>query len=497
MNIIEKFKEYPHETRKLIKNGMKLYEKIENKKIKFPDSSFLFSNMDKVVISLFVSSFLNEEIRDAFEKENIEIDDVLMFVNAKNLFLDFQDTDNNKFKEKTITLFDNLLEEIRKDDSSLKQKENLHIESLVEALFYQKKCGSNVLNSFFSYNGFLKKPFYHPAYDKILELIEKRHNDEISLLYVDYYDYSFMYEELKEYGNILNEKLYLENPAVGRSEELKKLIVSLLIEDSSTLIIGDAGVGKTSLVEGLGYLIKKGKVPNRLKNTRILNLDVASLLAGTKYRGDFEEKVVNIIELVKDLDDIIIYVDEFHNVMGAGATSNKDLDFANMLKPYLSSGEVKVIGATTTEEYEKIKEDKAFKRRFNKIEIKEPDSALLHRIISSTITKLENETYVNFEFSKEEKEQIINSLIEVTKKGYRKYNDVENNPALCLRILKRAFAYALYDDSYSLRIEDVINSIMDEETIYESAKTKYIVGLKGKPKKLNNVVEFSRYRKNV
>lgn len=497
MDVIEQFKDYPHETVMLVKNGMTIYERIKNKEIKFPDSTFLFSNMDKVVISLLISSFLNFNIKEAFEEENINMEDVFLFINADSIFTDYSNLNKHNFTEKTVTLFNNLLNEIRKNDSSLKEKENVHIEAVIEALFYPNKCGSNVLNSFFNYNGFLKKPFYHPSYDNILKLIEKRQNHEENILYDDYNYEEFMYEDLKDYGVFLDEKIYSINPAVGREEELKKLMISLLIEDSSSLIVGDAGVGKTSLVDGLNYLIKKGKVPERLKNIKILSLNVASLLAGTKYRGDFEKKIEDIIETVKELDNVILYIDEFHTVMGAGATTNKDLDFANMLKPYLSSGEIKIIGATTTNEYEKIKEDKAFKRRFNKVEIKEPSDALLHNIISSTILKLQKETDVNFELDNETKEQVINTLIEVTKKTHRKYDEEENNPALALRILKKAYAYSLYENSYSIKIEHIKNAIMEEETLYESAREKAVKNLEKELKELNNVIDFARYRKNV
>ena len=112
-----------------------------------------------------------------------------------------------------------------------------------------------------------------------------------------------------------------------------------------------------------------------------------------------------------------------------------------------------MIGATTKEEYEKIKEDKAFNRRFNKIEIKEPNEEILYFIIKEEIKKLEMETDVNFEFNNTEASYIINNLIETTNKRYRKYNEKENNPALVLRILRRAFAYALYEDSPMIKKE--------------------------------------------
>ena len=233
-----------------------------------------------------------------------------------------------------------------------------------------------------------------------------------------------------------------------------------------------------------------------LKDKRILKLDVSYLLAGTKYRGDFEEKISTIIDLLREVDDVILYIDEFHSVMGAGSTADRDLDLADMLKPYLNSGEIKMIGATTKEEYEKIKEDKAFNRRFNKIEIKEPNEEILYFIIKEEIKKLEMETDVNFEFNNTETSYIINNLIETTNKRYRKYNEKENNPALVLRILRRAFAYALYEDSPMIKKEYLKEALLDEESLYKSSKERFSKNI-FKEEQENKIIDFQRYKKNV
>ena len=284
----EVFTVYPYETRKLVRNGIKIYEKLKDKDLKFPDSTFLFSDSDKVVFSTLIASFLNINIKEAFEDADIYLEDLLQFTNFGDLFTNFYEDKNPD--EKTIKLFENLLEEIRKNDSSLEDKKDLHIESIVESLFYPIKCSSNIVEVFFKDIGFYKKPFLHPSYDNIAGLVYKRKNNEEEMLYDDYYDETFknsIHAELSEYGIFQDEKIYVSNPAVGREEELKKLMISLLTPNTSSLIVGEAGVGKTALVDGLVYLIKLGKVPNMLKDKRILKLDVSYLLAGTKYRGDF------------------------------------------------------------------------------------------------------------------------------------------------------------------------------------------------------------------
>ncbi len=137
--------------------------------------------------------------------------------------------------------------------------------------------------------------------------------------------------------------------------------------------MGDPGVGKTAITEGLAQRIADGNVPEKLKGLKIYSLDMGALLAGTKFRGDFEDRLKKIVQELKKLNDVILFIDEIHTVVGAGAVSGGSLDASNMLKPILTSGEIKCIGTTTYEEYKKhFDKDRALSRRFQKIEIPEP-----------------------------------------------------------------------------------------------------------------------------
>lgn len=174
------------------------------------------------------------------------------------------------------------------------------------------------------------------------------------------------------------------DPVIGRDEEICHMIEILLRrKKSNPLLIGDAGVGKTALVEELARRIALNLVPNELKNTRILSVSVSSLVAGTKYRGEFEERINKMIEEIEQVPNIILFIDEIHTIIGAGGAEGA-IDASNILKPYLARGKIKVIGATTKLEYMKFLEsDKAFDRRFQKIIIEEPNlenvkSILLH-----------------------------------------------------------------------------------------------------------------------
>lgn len=163
------------------------------------------------------------------------------------------------------------------------------------------------------------------------------------------------------------------DPLIGREAELNRLCEILLRRmKNNPAIIGEPGVGKTAIIEGLAQKIQSGNCPEGLKDARILSIDLASVLAGTKYRGEFEERLKNIVADAKKSPDVILFIDEFHNIVGAGAAEGA-IDAANILKPALSRGEIKIIGATTYAEYKKsIEKDAALERRFQVIEIKEP-----------------------------------------------------------------------------------------------------------------------------
>ena len=165
------------------------------------------------------------------------------------------------------------------------------------------------------------------------------------------------------------------DPVIGRDDEIRSItrILSRKTKNNPVLI-GEPGVGKTAIVEGLATRIIKGDVPNSLKNKSIWELDMGALVAGAKYRGEFEERLKAVLKEVKDSDgEIIMFIDEIHMIVGAGALEGA-MDAGNMLKPMLARGEVHCIGATTLNEYRKyIEKDAALERRFQKVLVKEPN----------------------------------------------------------------------------------------------------------------------------
>ena len=182
-------------------------------------------------------------------------------------------------------------------------------------------------------------------------------------------------QTLNQYGNDLT-KIALDgklDPVIGRKDETERLIEILSRRSKNNpCLIGEPGVGKTAVVEGLAEKIIQGNVPENLKNKRVVSLDITSMIAGAKYRGDFEDRIKKCLSEVKKAGDIILFIDEIHTIVGAGAAEGA-IDAANILKPMLARGEIQVVGATTINEYRKyIEKDSALERRFGPIMVKEP-----------------------------------------------------------------------------------------------------------------------------
>lgn len=206
----------------------------------------------------------------------------------------------------------------------------------------------------------------------------------------------------------LNNKALKQVPIlIERDKELNLLFEALLRKQKpNAILIGEPGVGKTAIVEYFAHLINLGKVPDKLKDKTIYEIDISGIIAGTKYRGEFEEKLKKIIKKVKEDENAILFIDEIHNIIGAGGAEGA-IDASNILKPYLSRGEIVCIGATTYDEYVKIFEkEKALERRFQVVKIEEPSISQTLHILKEV--KSQFETFHNLKISDEIIKKIIN-----------------------------------------------------------------------------------------
>ncbi len=273
---------------------------------------------------------------------------------------------------------------------------------------------------------------------------------------------------LKSYGENFTLKKYVTNPAIGREEEIKQLVLILLTPEKSAILTGKPGVGKTAIVEGLAYRIQIGNVPDYLKNYQIIKINTSALMGVDPDTG--ESKIQILLNELKSYSNLILFIDEIHTLMGS---KGEALDFANMFKPGLDRGDIKVIGATTTEEYERyILRDKAFVRRFQKVEVMEPTREQVIAICMGTLPKIEQKTGAKLMYDKYVQEKIMAFLTDLTSEYRRVYEIGSRYPDVTLTILQQAFSYAIYNNRHEVNIFDVKRAIMNTKNVYQDVIKK-------------------------
>ena len=275
---------------------------------------------------------------------------------------------------------------------------------------------------------------------------------------------------LDNYGENLSNKEYITNPAIGRDVQIKELILILLTPDKSAILIGKPGVGKTATIEGLAYRIQKDTVPDALKNYNVVKINTSALLGKDPVTG--ESKVQTLIDELKNYSNLILFIDEIHTLMG---TKGEALDFANMFKPALDRGDIKVIGATTTEEYERyILRDKAFVRRFQKVEIFEPTREENIAILVGTLPKIEKRTGAKMRYSPFIQQRIMEFITDITSEYKRIYEIGSRYPDVSLTIVQEAFSNALFENRNTVNVLDFRKAIISSTDIYQDVIKKEI-----------------------
>ena len=296
-----------------------------------------------------------------------------------------------KIKEILNTTFEVLPEDTQYEPENSSQMAEVFLKAHLIVSF----SGANEIDVPHLVQGMLELTDSWAAY--ILKSTLKDDVAEFTSMLIDEYSYDYDDEEhehgyeknetWKNFVTCINDNLDSHNPLIGREEELEKTIrVLCRKEKNNPLHIGESGVGKTSLIYGLAERIEKGSVPEKLKGYRIYELDLGGIIAGTQYRGEFEKRLKGIMLGAEKEGKAIIYIDEIHNLIGAGRTSDGSLDASNMLKPYLEGGRIKFIGSTTYEEYNKyFAGSKGMVRRFQQIDILEPSTDDTVKIIKGLI----------------------------------------------------------------------------------------------------------------
>lgn len=416
------------------------------------ETSRIFKDAEKIMISLnhgyvgtehlFLSMLKNsEEIRNLLEKYQIEYDgfleELLLVVNSETC-------------KKVACIYTPLLKKVIKNAEMHAKNSYITPFMLLESLLEE---GEGIaIRILISMGLDIDK-----LYDEI-KLKDKKSNQKLEI-----------YNIGKEMSKDLS-----DNFVVGREKEIDLITETLLRKNKNNpLLIGDAGVGKSAIVEELARRIKKGDVPNALKNKKIISIEMSSLVAGTKYRGEFEEKLNKIIKEVENNPEIILFIDEIHTLSNAGGAEGA-INASDILKPYLARGKIKVIGATTTNEYNKfIAKDKALSRRFDLIKINEPSIDETINILSKIKPSFEH--HYNIKISEEN----IRQIVDLT----NKYILDRFNPDKSIDLL----------DSVCAMKE--VKSPKEKNIIILKNKLSNIIEAKEKMVKNNNFEEALNYRK--
>lgn len=307
----------------------------------------------------------------------------------------------------------------------------------------------------------------------------------------------------KRFAVCLNEEISQANPLIGREKELERTMQILCRkEKNNPLHIGEPGVGKTAVVYGLARLLSEGKVPEPLKGAKIYALDLGGMLAGTQYRGDFEKRLKSVLSGLSQEEKPIVYLDEIHNIVGAGAVGEGSLDASNLLKPYLASGKIRFIGATTHEEYKRyFEKSRSLARRFQNVEIAEPGEDEAAEILLGLKTRYEEYHGVSYQ----------NGVIEYMVHMSAKYINERFLPDKAIDLMDEAGAYRKLHPLAQKRQtvgKDVVDEILSKicriprQTV-ESSETRKLALLEKRlasqvfgqdeaVKEVANAIKFSR-----
>lgn len=277
-------------------------------------------------------------------------------------------------------------------------------------------------------------------------------------------------KKIFKYGENLCDKEYPYNPLIGREKELRNLMAVLADDEKSAIIHGLAGVGKTTIVRGLAYNILHGMVPSFLENKQIFEITASELIRGCQYVGMVEDRMLEIIQSLLNVGDSILFVDEIHTLMGLGAGSKSNNDVSNILKPYLGDGRIKIIGATTSDEYKLIKDNGAFSRRFKGIEVLEPKKEELLTILNTYVNRFYETKGISFAFPKIIQKFLLTLMIELSQDIYQVPTDKLCNPDLALTILRSAYNYAKIDGKTCLDASVLIEGVENQDNINQTGK---------------------------
>lgn len=474
------FGEYPQSIE--FKEIQRKIEKIYKKN----NSNFLLTKTNRSYTNIYNNEVHNEYI---YQKKNY-----IHVILKDSITFDYQTYFKNKavwIKNEPINWLYNVNEQLIISENVLFTLNNRFLMNLgINKNSFEKNLNEYLYNSFFKeinnsildnrnhFNSDEKKAMYETI--KNLDGNDENIQDQFIRPHLNY----------KNYGGIyLTDINYDYNPAINREHEIRELSKSLLINKSGTILIGQPGIGKTAIVEGLAYQIQNNNVCDALKNKSILSINVGNLISGTKYRGAFEEKITNLCDELSKNKDVILFIDEMHTTLNTGNCQESSLDMANILKQYIANDQIKVIGCTTNLEFEQyFSRDKAFRRRFNIVEVKEPDKESLKTILKYTMINLANQFMIKLNLSDDEIDYIIDLIINYSNRTLKYTYEVSKNPDSSIKILTNCFAYMTIENLKEVNCSHFLSAIKDNVTLSLSEIEKNNLFI---PEKLNEDLEQS------
>ncbi len=385
---------------------------------------------------LFLALLSNRDIKDILKSSNVDIDIIkLKIFNYLNQNIRIIPSEEKYEPYETPTLTRVMSAMVKQVQSADKKKAN--VGDLLVAIFSENRSfTSNILKRFG-----LKRVDILEAITS-LENIDEKNSDKSNKKEKESYleKYTINLSELAKDSKI--------DPVIGRVSEINRVVQTLCRrKKNNPILIGEAGVGKTAIAEGLAIKLADNDIPTILKNSILFSLDMGALLAGTKYRGDFEKRIKGVLDEIDEIGNVILFIDEIHTIVGAGATNGGSMDASNLLKPALASGKIKCIGATTYLEFKNFFEkDKALTRRFSKIDVDEPSLEDSFKILKGLKSRYETHHGIKYQ------DNALYSAIELSNKYINdrflpdKAIDIIDEVGASFHILKRKRKIATVSD---------------------------------------------------
>lgn len=342
------------------------------------------------------------------------------------------------------------------------RKSVICIERILYRYLKNEKCENRILD--YPLNTLMSDEFL----EELLHVAEAKENNK------NYISSTGSNKKLEiPFGNVLTRQEFKYNPLVGRTKELRKMSAFLMDDEKSLIIYGSPGTGKTTLIKGLAYNIQNKNVPDTFLNKEIVEVSASELISGCSLVGMVEERLLGIIKKLIENENSILFIDEIHTLMGLGQGSHSNNDVSNILKPYLGDGRIKIVGATTTDEYKIIKNDGAFSRRFNNLYLPDLTDHEMLNLLLITSNRFAENKQISINYDDNTKNDLLRAILNLSKRAIEKLNLSKYNPDFALTLLRMGYDFAALDGKKYLDADYIIEGINNEDSLNDELKEEF------------------------